>query len=38
MYTFGGRYVEGCDGHPSLEEHIKMAEELEPKVKTWMQW
>jgi lysophospholipase L1-like esterase len=38
MYAFHGRYVSGCDGHPSLEEHIEMANELEPKVKAWMGW
>jgi lysophospholipase L1-like esterase len=38
MYTFSRRYASGCDAHPSLEDHIKMADELEPKVKAWMGW
>lgn len=38
MHSFGGQYVSGCDGHPSLDEQARMADELEPKVRTWMGW
>jgi lysophospholipase L1-like esterase len=38
MYAFSGRYTAGCDGHPDLAEHVRMAEELEPTVKAWMGW
>lgn len=38
MYAWKGRYVAGCNGHPGLAEHVKMADELEPVVREKMGW
>ncbi len=37
-FTYAGRYASGCDGHPDLEEHVAMADELEPVIRTLMGW
>ncbi|HET7458899.1 MAG TPA: GDSL-type esterase/lipase family protein [Gemmatimonadaceae bacterium] len=37
-YAWKGRYVAGCNGHPGLEEHVRMADELEPVVRAAMGW
>jgi hypothetical protein len=37
-FSFRGHYASGCDGHPNLAEHIRMAEELEPRVRAEMHW
>jgi hypothetical protein len=38
QYSFKGRYASGCDGHPDLDEQRRMADELEPVVRSWMGW
>jgi lysophospholipase L1-like esterase len=37
-FSFKGRYTSGCDGHPDLAEQLRMADELEPEVRTRMGW
>lgn len=37
-FTYDGRYVAGCDGHPGSAEHAAMADELEPVVRDLMGW
>ena len=37
-FTYAGRYASGCDGHPDLGEHVRMADELEPRVRSLMGW
>lgn len=37
-FTYEGRYDAGCNGHPDLEEHLRMADELEPVVREVMGW
>jgi lysophospholipase L1-like esterase len=38
QFSFKGRYASGCDGHPDLEEHVRMADELEPELRSRMGW
>ncbi|HKG91494.1 MAG TPA: SGNH/GDSL hydrolase family protein [Gemmatimonadaceae bacterium] len=37
-FAFENRYTSGCDGHPDLDEHVRMADALEPAVRAWMGW
>ncbi|MEO8563210.1 MAG: GDSL-type esterase/lipase family protein [bacterium] len=37
-FGFRGRYISGCDGHPDLNEQLRMADELEPEVRARMKW
>lgn len=37
-FSFDGRYVAGCDGHPGGAEHAAMADELEPVVRGLLGW
>lgn len=37
-FTYSGRYVAGCDGHPGGDEHARMADELEPMVRSLTGW
>ena len=37
-FTYAGRYVAGCDGHPGGEDHARMADELEPAVRALTGW
>jgi xylan 1,4-beta-xylosidase len=37
-FSYEGRYASGCDGHPDLEEHVAMADELEPAIRALMGW
>ncbi|MEJ8844016.1 SGNH/GDSL hydrolase family protein [Lacibacter sp. H375] len=37
-YIFSKQYKNGCDNHPSLEEHEQIAEELTAAVKKIMKW
>ncbi len=37
-FSFDGRYVAGCSGHPGLEEQARMADELEPVVRDLTGW
>ncbi len=37
-FTYAGRYVAGCDGHPGGDEHARMADELEPVVRALTGW
>ena len=37
-FTFAGRYVAGCGGHPGGDEHARMADELEPVVRALTGW
>ena len=37
-FTYTGRYVTGCDGHPGLGDHAAMADELEPTVRALTGW
>ena len=37
-FTYAGRYVSGCDGHPGLGDHAAMADELEPTVRALTGW
>lgn len=37
-FSFSGRYVSGCSGHPGLDEQAQMADELEPTVRALMGW
>ena len=37
-FTYAGRYVAGCDGHPGGDEHGRMADELEPVVRSLTGW
>lgn len=32
-FTYAGRYVDGCDGHPGMDGQARMADELEPVVR-----
>ncbi|OZC01332.1 AGE family epimerase/isomerase [Rubricoccus marinus] len=38
VFTYDGRYVAGCDGHPGGAEHVRMADELEPVVREITGW
>lgn len=38
LYTFAGRYTEGCDGHPGKRGHQQMADSLEPVIRKMMGW
>ncbi len=38
LVIFNGVYHNGCSGHPDMEEHRKMAEELVPVYRKLMQW
>jgi lysophospholipase L1-like esterase len=37
-FTYSNTYGKGCSGHPNLEEHQMMAEELIPFLKEIMNW
>ena len=37
-FAYDSRYVAGCDGHPDLDEHIAMADRLEPAIRAMMGW
>jgi lysophospholipase L1-like esterase len=37
-FSFKGHYTSGCDGHPDLAEQLRMANELEPEVRSRMGW
>jgi len=37
-FSFSGRYVAGCQGHPGRDEHVAMAAELEPAVRAVTGW
>jgi len=38
VVRFGKRYVSGCAGHPDLQEHQRMADAIEPLIRTIMGW
>lgn len=37
-FTYSGRYVAGCDGHPGLGDHAALADELEPAARALTGW
>ena len=37
-FSFEGRYVEGCDGHPGMAGQQAMADELEPVLRSLTGW
>jgi lysophospholipase L1-like esterase len=37
-FTFSGHYNHGCTGHPSVEDHKNMKNELLPFIKQLMNW
>lgn len=36
--SFSDLYASGCSGHPALDEHIRMADDIEPAIRTLMNW
>jgi lysophospholipase L1-like esterase len=36
--AFSAVYAAGCSGHPDLDEHIRMAADIEPAIRTLMNW
>lgn len=38
QYIFEKQYKNGCDWHPSLDEHIQIASEVTPFIKKIMNW
>jgi mannan endo-1,4-beta-mannosidase len=37
-FRYSGRYIQGCNSHPSLNDHSMIAQELRPIIKQMMQW
>jgi lysophospholipase L1-like esterase len=37
-FSFSRVYNHGCTGHPDRQEHVQMADELEPFLRQLMQW
>lgn len=37
-FRYSGRYINGCNSHPSLSDHIMIADELRPIIQEMMQW
>ena len=36
--SFSAVYAGGCSGHPDLYEHLRMADDIEPAIRTLMNW
>ncbi len=38
LFRYIGRYIDGCNTHPSMSNHRSMANELTPVIQDMMQW
>jgi mannan endo-1,4-beta-mannosidase len=38
LFRYNGRYIDGCNTHPSMSNHRSMANELTPVIQDMMQW